>query len=270
VILVNGTASEYIPALDRGVAYGDGVFRTLLLDKGRPRAWGEHYAKLLGDCAALGITCPHQSSLQTDISNLAREEPNSGIKIIVTRGIGERGYAPVVGANACRIALSFPVPDVYKKYAAEGITARVCELRVGFQPRLAGVKHLNRLENVMARREWTDRSIVEGLLLDGTGNVIGGTMSNVFIVERSVLVTPDLRQCGVAGVTRERVLRHARVRGIDCTITSISLQRLLGADELFVTNSLMGACQVRILGEKSWAAGNMTHTVRRWLDDEDR
>lgn len=269
MILVNGTASEYIPALDRGVAYGDGVFRTLLLDKGRPRAWREHYAKLQGDCVALGITCPDQDSVQADISHLAREAPNTGIKIIVTRGIGERGYAPVAGANACRIALSFPVPDVYKKYAAEGITARVCALRVGFQPRLAGIKHLNRLENVMARREWTDRSIAEGLLLDGAGNAIGGTMSNVFIVEQGALVTSDLSECGVAGVTRERVLRHARVLGVDCSIARISLQRLLDADEVFVTNSLMGACQVRTLGEKSWAAGDMTHTVRRWLDDED-
>jgi 4-amino-4-deoxychorismate lyase len=267
VILVNGTASEYIPALDRGLAYGDGVFRTLLLHKDRPRAWPEHYAKLHADCAALGIQCPDESALRADISHLARGEPDSGIKIIVTRGVGERGYAPVAGANACRIAVSFPVPGAYKQYAADGITVRVCDLRLGFQAQLAGIKHLNRLENVMARREWTDSSIVEGLLLDGASNVIGGTMTNVFIVESGALVTPELSQCGVAGVTRARVLRHAPLHGVHCNVTTISLQRLLDADELFVTNSLMGACQVRTLGEKRWTAGDVTNTVRHWLDD---
>ena len=267
MILVNGTASDYIPALDRGLAYGDGVFRTLLLDKSRPRAWPEHYAKLHADCAALGIQCPDESTLVADISQLARGEPVSGIKIIVTRGVGERGYAPAPGASACRIAVSFPVPGAYKKYAAEGITARVCDLRLGSQAQLAGIKHLNRLENVMARREWTDPTIAEGLLLDSAGNVIGGTMTNVFIVESGALVTPELSQCGVAGVTRARVLRHAALHGVHCDVSAIPLQRLMAADELFVTNSLMGACQVRRLGEKVWMTGVVTNTVKRWLDD---
>ena len=149
-----------------------------------------------------------------------------------------------------------------------GIRARICALRLGIQPALAGIKHLNRLENVLARREWDGPEIAEGILLDRDGNVIGGTMTNLFMVENGALVTPELVRCGVAGVTRERIIGHAAASGMACRPEDVTTERLLAADELFVTNSIIGVWQIRELGDRAWKTGAVTQRIKRWLDEE--
>lgn len=269
MILVNGAASDTLPAADRGLAYGDGVFRTLAIRAGRTRSWARHYRKLAHDCEALGIPCPQEAILRDELARLAAHEPDCAAKAIVTRGAGRRGYAPPLRIQPTRIVMSARLPQYPAEFAESGVKVRVCALRLGFQPALAGVKHLNRLENVLARSEWTDPGIAEGLMLDGEGNVIGGTMTNVFIVESSALATPDLSRSGVAGVTRDRVIAAATVRGLACSVEHISLERVMRAQEVLLVNSLIGAWQVRELDERVWAAGKLTTDLRRWLDEED-
>jgi 4-amino-4-deoxychorismate lyase len=164
--------------------------------------------------------------------------------------------------------MSLPLPADHARFRASGIRARICALRVSAQPALAGIKHLNRLENVLARREWGDPDIAEGILLDSDGNVIGGTMTNIFIAENGALTTPDLRLSGVAGVTRERIFARAAASGIACRVENISTERLLESDEAFVVNSVIGVWQIRALADKSWDSGTITECVRRWLDEE--
>jgi 4-amino-4-deoxychorismate lyase len=163
----------------------------------------------------------------------------------------------VAGANAPALA------------PALAIQARICDLRLAHQPALAGVKHLNRLENVLARAEWNDAAIREGLLLDQDGNAIGGVMSNLFIVENGVLLTPDLSHCGVAGVTRDRVMALAAKLGIACRVEMLPLQRALNADELFFVNSLIGLWPVARLATQTWASVPVSMRIRNALAEDD-
>ncbi|HSN40283.1 MAG TPA: aminodeoxychorismate lyase [Burkholderiales bacterium] len=270
MILVNGVPGDAIAATDRGLAYGDGVFRTCVMRGGRPLHWRRHYARLHGDCAALGISCPDETVLRAELVQAAGCTPESECiaKITVTRGPGQRGYALPSPANPTRIVAISALPHYPPDFAGRGIKVHLCQLRLGFQPALAGIKHLNRLENVLARAEWSDAAIAEGLLLDSEDNVIEGTMSNLFIVERGALATPDLTRCGVAGVTRERVMESAARRGIACEATHIQYKRLLEAEEVLLVNSLIGVWQVRELDGRTWAQGGFAARMRQWLDEE--
>ena len=268
MILVNGVINDFILATDRGLAYGDGVFRTLLMRNGRPQHWLQHYAKLGADCRALGMDCPDEPLLGNEITQVARRDPDCILKIIVTRGGGQRGYAPPAASRPTRIVMTAPLPQHPPEFAQAGIKARICNLRLSLQPALAGVKHLNRLENILARAEWDDPAIAEGLLLDTESNVIGGTMSNLFIVERSALITPDLTRSGVAGVTRARLIQAAAGHGMTCRTGNISHERLLQSDEILLVNSIIGVWQVRQIGNKTWMPGMVARLVRKWLDDD--
>jgi 4-amino-4-deoxychorismate lyase len=268
MILVNGVAAESIAVTDRGFSYGDGVFRTLLLKKGRPSNWRRHFGKLAQDCAALNLECPAEAVLAREVDQLARQSPDAVVKIVITRGGGARGYAPSPPASPTRVVMSAELPNYPREYSSSGVKIHVCNTRLSFQPRLAGIKHLNRLENVLARAEWSDPSVAEGILLDPEDNVVGGTMTNLLVVESGRLVTPALTRCGVAGVTRDTVVAAARKSGMICREENIALMRLLEAQEAMLVNSVIGVWQIAACAGHSWAPGIVTRRVREWLDDE--
>ena len=269
MILVNGVPNEQIQATDRGLTYGDGVFRTLQIRAGQPFCWQRQFAKLQADCQALKIECPAFATLSQELAQIGAVEPDCVAKIIVTRGIGLRGYAPNSGAAPTRIVMSAPLPDYPGSYLVEGVELHLCDLRLSLQPRLAGIKHLNRLENVLARMEWNDPAVVEGLLLDTAGNVIEGSMSNLFMLKGSTLFTPDLSYAGVAGVTRDRIMALAPVLGLDLAVGNYALDFLLQADELVLCNSIMGALQVKICRDKCWKPGWLAPKLRNLLSNEE-
>ncbi|MHB0981908.1 MAG: aminodeoxychorismate lyase, partial [Thiobacillus sp.] len=230
MILVNGLPAETVNVLDRGLAYGDGVFRTLRTRAGQPLWWRDQYAKLAADCAALALACPDEAGLRAEICRVAAA--GEGVaKIMLTRGTGARGYAPPQDPACTRIVLSAALPPHAQPDSPADIMARWCSLRLARQPRLAGIKHLNRLENVLARAEWDDPEIFEGLLCDDSGAVIGGVASNLLIAKAGELFTPDLSQSGVAGVARARLLRALARRGIPAHIACLSPAAILAADE---------------------------------------
>ena len=269
MILVNGVATANLPASDRGLAYGDGVFRTLAVRDGRISAWRRQVAKLASDARALGIPCPEEAVLRAEAAAVTRGTESCAVKITITRGSGPRGYAAAVECRPTRIVSSSTLPHYPGHWSERGVVVRLCSLRLAHQPALAGIKHLNRLENVLARAEWNDPEIAEGLLQDSAGNVIGGTMSNLFLLAGKVLLTPDLSVCGVAGVTRERVMEAAQRNGIACRVAAIRRDELLASTEAIVVNSLIGAWGIRQLGAATWKPGSMIATVRRWLDEDD-
>jgi 4-amino-4-deoxychorismate lyase len=268
MILVNGVAAETVAATDRGLAYGDGVFRTLLSRRGKARWWPDHYRKLGQDCVALGIACPPQDTLSQEVERVTDPALDEVVKIIVTRGSGARGYAPPPSAVPNRIVMSAPLPEYPPEFGRGGIKVRLCRTKISFQPRLAGVKHLNRLENVLARAEWSDPSIPEGLLADADGNIVGGIMTNLFIVEGGRMVTPELARCGVAGVTRARIISAARDSGMTCREESVTHARLMDADEALLSNSVIGVWQIKECAGRNWKPGDQVARVREWLDDE--
>lgn len=266
-MLINGVASDQVSIDDRGLLYGDGVFRTMRLQEGQVQQWPRHYRKLQQDCDALGIACPQAVLLQDELQHLSRHQMDGIAKIIITRGVQQkRGYPPTHNHVPTRILILFPAPDTPSHFATLGIRLRVCELRLSHQPRLAGIKHLNRLENVLAAAEWDDPEIAEGLLLDTAGNVIGGTRSNLFIVHGGELHTADLTRCGVAGVQRERVIEWAVNNNVQCHIGHYKLADVLGADELFVVNSVIGLWPVRELQDLTWNQYPISLQVQKWLN----
>lgn len=268
MILVNGVTRADLPAMDRGLAYGDGVFRTLPVHDGVPRHWARHYARLARDCAALGLACP-EAPLLLHETRLAREGSTCTIKIIITRGASRRGYAYTRDAEPTRVVIGTawqPYPAACRE---AGVTARLCSLRLAHQPALAGVKHLNRLENVLARAEWDDPCIAEGILCDAEDNAICGTMTNLFLVKDGKLMTPRLDRCGVTGVTRDRVLEAAGRLRYGCEIRNIARAEVLAADEIFLVNSLAGVWPVRALEAKAWPAGPVTRALQHALEQDD-
>ena len=267
MILVNGQPCDSIDARDRGLAYGDGVFRTLRTQAGQPLWWPDHYATLAADCAALDLVCPDAAVLHSEACAVAEAEAGV-VKIVITRGVGVRGYAPSGGQAVTRLVLSAPLPAHAGADAPQAITARWCSLRLACQPRLAGIKHLNRLENVLARAEWDDPAIVEGLLCDTDDRVVGGVMSNLFWARDGMLFTPDLGQCGVAGVARTRLLRAAARRGIPTRIERLPPAAILAADELMICNSLIGVRRVARLDDASWSPAGWTETLNTALYED--
>lgn len=264
--LIDGIPSDAVPANDRGLLYGDGVFRTLKRVGGLSLCWSRQYAKLAADCAALGLRCPDAATLAAELEQLP---PDCVAKIIVTRGPGARGYVMTADAVPTRIVTASALPAYPPSHYAGGVKVHLCNLRLSSQPRLAGVKHLNRLENVLARMEWNDADIAEGILRDEADNVIEGTMSNLFCCRAGVLHTPDLSRCGVAGVQRERMLVFAAALGLPVHVAPLSLDELMAADEVMLCNSVIGLWQVREFNGRVWASGEVCARLRTLLEGRD-
>ena len=265
-MLVNGKHGSLISIRDRGLLYGDGVFRTLRVVQGKAQNWSLHYQKLQHDCTALGIACPDAALLSAELKELLVQHPDGVAKLIVTRGEGTRGYAPSASADPTHLWDFFPAPDYPADWATHGVKARLCRLRLSHQPRLAGIKHLNRLENVLAAAEWSDAAIAEGVLLDEQGHVIEGTRSNLFMVRGGMLLTPDLSHCGVDGVQRQRVVEWAAIHNISCKVGQFGLDELLAADEIFLVNSIIGLWLVRELQSRTWGHFPVAMQIQKWLN----
>uniref|UniRef100_E6QRZ2 aminodeoxychorismate lyase n=1 Tax=mine drainage metagenome TaxID=410659 RepID=E6QRZ2_9ZZZZ len=264
--ITDSLSEQCVSVLDRGLAYGDGVFRTMRLHNQKVQQWPLHYAKLVADCAGLGIVCPDEMLLMQDILRSTQNESAGVIKLIVTRGEGRRGYAPQHEMIPTRIAMYTPLPDYPAQHIQHGVKITVCALRLAHQPRLAGIKHLNRLEQVLARAEWQDASIAEGLMLDQHGLLVCGTMTNVFALSGQKLMTPTLDCCGVAGVTRSRILALAPALGLEMEICPMTLDTLLAADEVMLCNSVIGIWSVSELANTRWRVGPLANTLREKLE----
>ena len=267
-MLVNGAPGNTINAEDRGLSYGDGVFRTLRLHAGRPFGWERHYAKLQHDCSALKIACPSALVLSSELQQLGKTQPEGIAKIIITRGVSSRGYAPAVHSEPTRIVSVAPAPTYPAEYARQGIRVQVCKVRLSHQLLLAGIKHLNRLENVLAASEWQAQDIPEGLMSDISGNVISGTRSNLFMLRGNILYTPNLSRCGVSGVQRDRVIDWARQHGVECKAVDFRMEELVLADEIFLVNSVFGLWPVCELAEYRRTSHTMAWKIQEWLKDE--
>ncbi|OGS80631.1 MAG: aminodeoxychorismate lyase [Gallionellales bacterium GWA2_55_18] len=273
-MLVNGIPGNSISIRDRGLLYGDGVFRTLRVAQGKALHWSLHYLKLQRDCAALGITCPDEVLLCAELDKVLAQHPDGVVKLIVTRGESGRGYTPSAAAEPTRIWDFSPLPDYPAECAMQGVKARVCSLRLSAQPRMACVKHLNRLENVLAAAELSDAQLhgepaAEGLLLDADGHLIEGTRSNLFLVSQGRLVTPDLSRCGVAGIQRGRVMAWALQHGVTLHVRDVGLEEALQADELFIVNSVIGLWPICELEQRHWSHFPVAVQIRLGLERQD-
>ena len=264
--LVNGSASGCVAADDRGLLYGDGVFETMAVRDGRVAGWARHMRRLQAGCARLGIPAPATGLLAAEAQRLLAGRQRAVLKLIVTRGPGGRGYRAPETPSPSRVLQLHPWPDMPAAAAADGVAVRVCATRLCDNPALAGIKHLNRLEQVMARREWHDPAIREGLLLDAAGRPVEGIASNLFIVRRGALLTPDLQRCGVAGVMRSRLIDLARQQSLGMEIRRLAADELREAEEMFLCNSLIGIWPVVAVDGRPYRKGAVTARLQQLLE----
>jgi 4-amino-4-deoxychorismate lyase len=259
-ILVDGVADDALPVGDRGHAYGDGVFETVLVQDGAPVWWALHLERLQRGCDVLGVPMPTASLLRSEADSICRDAARAVLKIVLTRGGLARGYAPQAGAGVRRVLSLHGAPEPDADACDRGIEARWCELRLARQPRLAGIKHLNRLEQVLARAEWSDARIGEGLLRDSAGDAICATAANLFVARDGRWRTPALDICGVEGTCRAWILGQVEVE--ICRLVPADVE---SADEVFVCSSLRGILPLARLGGREWTVGPMTRSLQRRL-----
>ncbi|MFN3785625.1 MAG: aminodeoxychorismate lyase [Thiothrix sp.] len=242
---VNGHVAECLALTDRGLLYGDGVWETLLVKAGQAQFLDWHLERLHHGLQVLKIALPDWDTLQQEIQRACQTRQQAVLKIIITRGAGQRGYSPRTDAPPTRIVQITPWAGYPPEYAQQGIRVTRCTTCLARQPLLAGFKHLNRLEQVLARAEVGDE-YQEGLVSDTAGQVIEGTMSNLFLINaQGDVLTPDLSQCGIAGVMRRFVIQTLAEVGIQCHIQAVTDRDVEQAQALFMTNSLMGVLPVR-------------------------
>ncbi len=262
--LVNGHPATAVEVADRGFQYGDGLFETIAVRHGSLLLWDLHLDRLSRGCERLGFPSPSGEVLLREARQLLTDRDRAVLKMVITRGPGGRGYGPPSTGEPTRVLQCLDWPDYPVEYSRDGVAVRWCATRLARQPRLAGLKHLNRLEQVLARAEWTGPE-PEGLMRDTGGYVIEGTMSNVFAVIRGTLLTPDLSECGVSGVVRSKVIALARHARMNVEVTPIPAETLERADELFLTNSLIGLWPIRSLAHRSFPIGAVTQQIRAAL-----
>lgn len=248
-MLVNGQPSQQIRADDRGLQYGDGLFETALLTKGNVRFLDDHLQRLFSGCARLGITPPDEQTLRSEVAQVTTSAERGVLKVIVTRGAGGRGYRPSGATESTRVVALHPLNPLPQG----ALRLRWCEIRLGRNARLAGIKHLNRLEHVLAQGEWREGEADEGLMLDTEGEVVCATSANVFAVRDGVLITPDLRFCGVHGVMRAQVLKAAAKLRLAVSEAPLWPHDLETASEVFVTNAVRGIRSVVSLDSLQWS-----------------
>jgi 4-amino-4-deoxychorismate lyase len=255
--MVNGKRSELVSVNDRGFMYGDGVFDTMRFTQRRPLLWERHVARLQEGLQRLGLPgvdediLVHEAHAVIDASELEA----GALKIVLTSGAGERGYARPRQMTITRVVSAYPINRWPGIIYNQGAQLMFCRMRITRNPRLAGIKHLNRLEQVMARTEITNDEIREGVMLDDTGNIISGTMSNIFLISGKELLTPDISGGGVKGIVRGLLLDKAGEMGFSAAVRNVTREDLEAADECIITNSLIGVCPVKGINQFDFQIG---------------
>lgn len=249
--LVNGMVVDYITIQDRGFQYGDGLFETIACRDNVLEFWAAHMKRLRQGAERLQLACPEETIWLQDIRILVehyhsdtdngKTTGNNGfvVKLVLTRGSSERGYRPVETTDSTRVVqIMTGLPSRYFHCLTSPAKLCCCQQTVSINPSLAGIKHLNRLENVLARNEWKD-NYTEGLMCDAYGHVIEGTMSNIFGFRQDALFTPALTDSGVNGILRQYIMQLAENFSIPVSIVKLSIEDLFSMTELFICNSLL-------------------------------
>ncbi len=269
-IWVNGRETPFLQATDRGVLYGDGLFETILVRNGKAPLLDRHLTRILNDGGKLGLPIPSRNMLKQELESFLQSgERDAAIKCVITRGSSGRGYAPSGDTTASVLMFEYPMMELTEQQHSNGFITGVCTTRLGINPALAGIKHLNRLEQVLAAEETRTAGLDEGIMLDINNMVIEGTRTNLFAVDNGKLITPTLDGSGVAGIMREMVIEFSNKKGKLVTICDITLDHLERCEEVFVSNSIHGVIPVRKIDDRDYSLGPVTHELQleaaKWL-----
>lgn len=267
----NGEPVGSVPIDDRAFQYGDGLFETVAIRDGRLRLWDRHLARLAKGCAKLGFEVPDAQQLQLQVDTALRqtesEHRDCVVKIIMTGGVGQRGYGRLTTTASVFVGV-FPHDGAGPEAYTDGVATLLCKTPLAISSATAGLKTLNRIEQVLGRSECLRANCFEGLMQDADGRVICGTMSNVFAVYDNSLITPYLGRCGVAGVMRDFAIDVFRDRGLKVAVTDLGVDQLWRCDALFLTNSQFGLLPVSTCEHHVYSANSFTRDCMSLLADE--
>ncbi len=242
---VNGIPQTHVSLGDRSFQYGDGCFTTILTKNGKLVYWAEHVERMDACLKTLKIPSPNWQVVSEWASQAALNDEYAGVKIHISRGNGGRGYSPN-GIDGPSVTVSnFSFPGHYSQWRESGVSLGVCETQLGIQPLLAGHKHNNRLEQVLAKAELEGTEFADAVTLNVQNHVIETTMANLFWVNDYNVYTPDLSLSGVAGVMRRKVLEYLLANNFEVEVGAYPLSDMLEADEVWLCNSLLGVAPVR-------------------------
>ncbi len=260
--LVNGIVSAAVAADDRGLQYGDGLFETMAAAGGLIRYFDLHMERLQHGCRQLQIPPPDTALIEAECMQVLEGLDSGVVKLLVTRGPGPRGYLPPDEPSVTRVVSSRASQARQMAGRDRALKLRVCEMRLGLNKRLAGIKHLNRLEQVLARAEWRDPDIDEGLMLATDGRLICATAANVFLLRDGCLLTPEIHDCGVAGIMRRVVLAAAPDLGLKTWVCDLEPEDLTRAEEVFITSAVTGIRPVgEVIGIGRWSTGKVARAL---------
>ena len=240
---------------NRGLAYGDGVFESMRVHHGKLPLWPRHLARLREGAARLGIAVPDVAFVEARAAELAHGIDDGVLKLLLARGDGGRGYAPPVDAAPVWVLSRHPLPLVQR-----GARLHACETRLALQPALAGIKHCNRLEQVLARAECERAGRDEGLVLDAEGNVVSATAANLLVLREGRWATPPVDRCGVAGVLRGWLLEQGLLE-----VAAVSMDDVESADAVALCNAVRGILPVSSLGARAWPPHPAIHDLQARL-----
>lgn len=258
LIWIDGEQSECLPVTDRATQYGDGLFETIRWHHDKLLMLDAHLQRLRHGCQRLQIPFDFaclDRLLEQPIAVLRQlEQPSAILKLTVTRGSGGRGYAPPEQPSPRIIIQLHPFPNDLTDRNRHGIAAMQSTIPITENPCLAGMKHLNRLDSVLASQELTAArsqpglgELNETLLCNARDEFIEGSRSNLFVVLGGRLITPILSASGVAGVLREVLLSQSHDIGLTCVTETVSADTLRAASEVFICNSVIGIQPVHSL-----------------------
>ena len=266
IVWTNGEFVDHLNPADRGLAYGDGLFETMRYQNAQIPLLNLHLQRLQSGLKTLAlpdVTQPLNIIIDRAIADLRLSSSHSevpfSLKIIVTRGLGGHGYKPSSKPEATIVAQVKALGTDHEE-AEHGVSLALCRWRLSMTPLLAGIKHLNRLEYVMAARELeTFKNATEGLLTDGNNRVIEALHHNLFIVKQQELLTPSLKMCGVKGVMRKLISEKlAPELKLPVVERDLSIDDLLNADEIFLCNSVRGIWPVKEFRSRQWSQWPIT------------
>lgn len=254
---INGKRAVTLDINDRGLAYGDGLFTTAKIIDGRVELLEQHVKRLIAGCNKLSIAMPvalSNGDLSEEIIHLAQQYTIAVLKVVITAGSGGRGYSRIGlnSQNSNIIVMIFDYPDHYNALIASGVTLGVSQQKMAISSMLSGIKHLNRLEQVLLRKELDSRNEDDLVVTNINDQVIETTSANLFYWIDDRLYTPEIKFSGVDGLMRQFIIAHSnKISGQTVIVEKTIIGRLLQADAIFTCNSVTGVMPVNTFNKKA-------------------
>lgn len=257
--LIDGQWLEHLPANDRGLQFGDGCFTTARIVNGEIRFISRHLTRLWEACDRLMIPRIDESLLRGEMARLAQEKGCGVIKVVITRGSGGRGYSPAGCQQPRRILSVADAPAQYRSWKTDGIDLVLSPVRLGCNPALAGIKHLNRLEQVLIRTHLEQTTAQDALVLDSDGMLVECCAANLFWRKGHRVYTPAIDRAGVNGTMRQHIIDCLGNTSWSVSEARVGPEALSDADEIVVCNALMPIIPVKQIPGTRYTERELCH-----------